>query len=493
MAVEWTGDGAVPEDLEGLPQPGDVVGGKFKIEGVLGTGGMGVVFTARHVQLGQKVAIKVLRRKTAASPDAVSRFLREARTAVNLQSAHVVRVMDVGTLDDGLPYMVMEHLTGTDLCDLLGQRKALPVEEAVDYVLQGMEAVAEAHSMGLVHRDLKPANLFLTTRPDGSGLVKVLDFGISKATEGSEQGDQSLTATSAVMGSPMYMSPEQLRSSKNVDTRTDIWALGIILYELVSGRFPFEDETVTGLCARIAADPPVPLREHRPDVPPAFEAVVARCLAKNMKDRPQTVGELAVALRPFASAEVQLAVDRIVRIGGPPQARQGSIPDGLPSSPGSHGMVNVRGGISSPTGFADTVGATSQVTTSRKGRLTIPVLVAAGALAAVVLAGGLFMTLRSLPARVVASDGTTTTAAAPTAPTAAPPVSAAIPATAPTAPTPSSSAAASAATPTPSAHPSARPPAWTATPLTATPVKTPGKPGPTTKPPNADDLLLDRK
>jgi serine/threonine-protein kinase len=486
MAVEPTGDEATQERLEGLPRLGDVVGGKFKVEGVLGSGGMGVVLAARHVQLGQRVAIKILRRDFAASPEAVGRFLREARTAVNLQSANVVRVMDVGTLEDGRPYMVMEHLTGTDLSDLLEQRKSLPVEEAVDYVLQGMEAVAEAHTLGLVHRDLKPANLFLTTRPDGSGLVKVLDFGISKATEGSGQ-DPSLTATSAVMGSPMYMSPEQLRSSKNVDTRTDIWALGVILYELVSGRFPFEDETVTGLCARIAADPPVPLHEHRPDVPPAFEAVVARCLSKDMGGRPQTVGELAVALRPFASPEVQLAVDRIVRTGGPARARQASIPDGLPSSPSNPGIISVRGGVRSTTGFADTVGATSQAMVLRRGRLTMPVLVAAGALGAVVLGVGLFLALRSGPSRVARPDTTSATTAPPAA--AAPPLPAASPPIEATASAPSSPVTASASPPVASARPTTRP-AATATP---TPVRTTTRPAATSKPPSSDDLLLDRK
>ena len=481
MAVEATGDAAEKEALEGLPKPGDVVGGKFRVEGVLGAGGMGVVLVARHLQLGQKVAIKILRRDFAASPEAVGRFLREARTAVNLQSAHVVRVMDVGTLDDGLPYMVMEHLTGTDLNELLHQRHMLPVEEAVDYVLQGMEAVAEAHALGLVHRDLKPANLFLTTRPDGSGLVKVLDFGISKATETGSDGarDPALTATSAVMGSPMYMSPEQLRSSKNVDTRTDIWALGVILYELVSGRFPFEDETVTGLCARIAADPPVPLHEHRADVPLAFEAVVSRCLSKNVKDRPQTVGELAAALRPFASAELKLAVDRIARIGGPPRSGQGSLPEALASSSGPRGVVSVAGGVRSP-GFADTVGATSQATVARKARFTPTMLVGAGALAAALLGGGLFLALRS----------PSTTVASPPAPaTTAPSATASTPPGDPVMLAPSSPATTSAAIPTASAHPSSKP----ATAATAPPARPGAKPGATTKPPSSDDLLLDRK
>jgi eukaryotic-like serine/threonine-protein kinase len=467
MGVDVTGDTMKAESLEGLPQLGDVVGGKFRIEGVLGAGGMGVVLAARHVQLGQKVAIKVLRRSFAESPDAVSRFLREARTAVNLQSANVVRVMDVGTLEDGLPYMVMEHLTGTDLGELLDQRKALPVEEAVDYVLQGMEAIAEAHTLGLVHRDLKPANLFLATRPDGSGLVKVLDFGISKATDAGGDGasDPRLTATSAIMGSPMYMSPEQLRSSKNVDLRTDIWALGVVLYELVSGRYPFEDETVTGLCARIAADPPVPLREHRADVPPAFEAVVMRCLSKPAKDRPQTVGELAAALRPFASPEAQLAVDRIGRIGAPPRS----------------GVVSARGGVSSPTGFADTVGATSQTAGTRKGPLTPAVLLLGGALAAAAVGGGLFLALRTAAPKAASPDLLPATVSA-----APPPAVSSLPVV-PATSTPSS-APPSAAAPMASAPPTGKP----MVPVVATAVRPAAKPA-ATKPPSSDDLLLDRK
>jgi serine/threonine-protein kinase len=478
MGGEGTGDAAKAESLEGLPREGDVVGGKFRVEGMLGAGGMGVVLAARHVQLGQKVAIKVLRRRFADSPEAVGRFLREARTAVNLQSANVVRVMDVGTLDDGIPYMVMEHLTGRDLGDLLEARKALPVDEAVGYVLQGMEAVAEAHALGLVHRDLKPANLFLTARLDGSSLVKVLDFGISKATEPGADGasDPSLTATSAVMGSPMYMSPEQLRSSKNVDLRTDIWALGVVLYELVSGRYPFEDETVTGLCARIAADPPVPLHEHRPDVPPAFEAVVMRCLSKAAKDRPQTVAELASALRAFASPEAQLAVDRIGRIAAPSR-----------SSPA---VVSSRGAVSSPTGFADTVGATSQAAGARKGPLTPAVLVLGGVLAAAAVGGGLLLALRTAPPKAATPDPTASqgTAAVTVAP---PPAASSLPA-ASAASTPPSAPPPAATAPAVSAPPTTPPTAKPVLPVIATAARPATRPT-TSKPPSSDDLLLDRK
>jgi hypothetical protein len=333
MAVEWAGRSETSSPLDGIPQAGELVGGKFVIERVLGVGGMGVVLAARHTQLGQQVAIKFLRPSAAANPEAVNRFLREARAVVSLQSAHVVRVMDVGTLDDGLPYMVMEHLSGTDLGHVLEMRTAVPIEEAVDYVLQAVEAIAEAHAAGIVHRDLKPANLFLTVRPDGSPLVKVLDFGISKAVPGGPE-PMNLTDTAIVLGSPLYMSPEQVRSTKNVDTRTDIWALGVIVYELIGGFPPFEADSVTGLCAKIVADPPAPLRLRRPEVPPTLEAVILRCLEKDITRRPRTVAELAVALSPFASIEGRMAVERIARIGGGLRVGGGSNPGVAKSTAG---------------------------------------------------------------------------------------------------------------------------------------------------------------
>ena len=264
--------------------------GKFVVERVIGVGGMGVVVAAHHQHLEQTVAIKFLRRDAAKDEMAVSRFLREARAAIALQSEHVVRVMDAGRLDDGLPYLVMEYLSGLDLDQVLAQRGRLPLAEAVEYLLQAMEAVADAHAAGIVHRDLKPSNLFVTTRADGSPHVKVLDFGISKAFDAARGAKQpSLTVTSMTLGSPLYMSPEQVRSSKTVDARTDVWALGVIAYELLAGVQPFEAETVTGLCAKIVADEPVPLRSIRPDVPAAFEAVVLKCLEKSPAARYQSV------------------------------------------------------------------------------------------------------------------------------------------------------------------------------------------------------------
>jgi serine/threonine-protein kinase len=373
MAVEWAGRTETTSALDGLPQAGEVVGGKFVIERVLGVGGMGVVLAARHTQLGQNVAIKFLRRTAASSPEAVSRFLREARAVVALQSAHVVRVMDVGTLDDGLPYMVMEHLSGTDLGHVLEVRTAVPVEEAVDYLLQAIEAIAEAHAAGIVHRDLKPSNRFLTLRPDGSPLVKVLDFGISKAVPGGPE-PLNLTDTAVVLGSPLYMSPEQVRSTKNVDTRTDIWALGVIIYELLAGTPPFEADSVTGLCAKIVADPPAPLRLRRPEVPVALEAVILRCLEKDITRRPRSVSELAAALQPFASIEGRLAVDRIVRIGGGLRA----------SDPG--GSSRIPKPTAGPVfdGYAETV-ATQQTSRTIRRRRAATVGLSAIGLALVVV------------------------------------------------------------------------------------------------------------
>jgi serine/threonine-protein kinase len=292
---------------------GDVLGGKYRVERVIGAGGMGVVVAAQHLQLGKRVAVKFLLPQACANAEAVERFLREARAAVSIESEHVARVIDVGTLETGAPYMVMEFLVGSDLSQVLRARGPLPIEEAVDYVLQACEAIAEAHAIGIVHRDLKPANLFLTQRKDGSALIKVLDFGISKAV-GMEGSQPSMTATTAVMGSPQYMSPEQIRSSKNIDGRTDIWSLGMIAYELLAGRPAYESDTLTGLCAMIASDPPTPLRRHRADVPEPLEAVVMRCLAKDPAQRFQNVGELAIALLPFGSKASRLSVERTVRV-----------------------------------------------------------------------------------------------------------------------------------------------------------------------------------
>jgi eukaryotic-like serine/threonine-protein kinase len=297
------------------PREGDVLAGKFRIERVLGVGGMGMVVSALHLHLDERVAIKFLLPEALGNAEAVARFGREARAAVKIKSEHVARVIDVGALDSGAPYMVMELLRGHDLSNLLRDRGALPVSTAVQYVLQACEALAEAHAVGIVHRDLKPANLFVTARADGTPCVKVLDFGISKITNPSGSGaDMGMTRTQAIMGSPLYMSPEQLASAKDVDPRTDIWAIGTVLYELLSGRVPFEADNMPQLCTLILHTEPPPLRSLRAEVPEQLEQCIARCLRKDRAQRYANVAALAAELAPFAPDVGPRSAERISRV-----------------------------------------------------------------------------------------------------------------------------------------------------------------------------------
>src|SRR5580704_356304 len=272
----------VTNELSSQPpvKEGDVLAGKYRVERVLGEGAMGVVVAAMHVHLGERVALKFLKQELASNQEVVARFLREAQSAVRIKGEHIARVSDVGTLDTGAPYMVMEYLTGSDLGVLLEQRGKLDVAQAVDSVIQACDALAEAHSLGIVHRDLKPSNLFLTKRPDGSALVKVLDFGVAKLLNNDPSKPQ-LTANGAVIGSPVYMSPEQLLGKKTVDARSDVWQLGVILHELLTGECPFDGRTMADIMLAIGVHPAKPLREVRPDAPPELEALIARCLEKD--------------------------------------------------------------------------------------------------------------------------------------------------------------------------------------------------------------------
>ena len=302
---------ASQEELVGVRE-GDVLAGRYRVDRILGVGGMGVVVAAHHIQLDDKVAIKFLLPATLTNKEAVARFAREARVAVKIKSEHVARVSDVGTLENGAPYMVMEFLDGSDLAAWIRDRGPLPVEQAAEFVLQACEALAEAHALGIVHRDLKPANLVVVRRADGVSSVKVLDFGISKITNTTGSGgDSSMTRTSAVMGSPLYMSPEQMQSSRNVDARGDIWALGVILYELVTGEAPFVAETMPELVLQIMSAQPVPLQSRRANLPEGLEAVILRCLEKDRGKRYATVGQLAVELLPFAPKRAKSSVERI--------------------------------------------------------------------------------------------------------------------------------------------------------------------------------------
>jgi serine/threonine-protein kinase len=419
----------------GVPvTPGEVLADKYRVDRVLGVGGMGAVVAATHLQLGTRVALKFMLPDGLGHAVYVERFLREARAAVRLRSDHVARVLDVGTLPSGSPYMVMEYLEGSDLGALIEQHGPMAPLAAVDYVLQACDAVAEAHSLGIVHRDLKPRNLFLTGRNDGSPLVKVLDFGISK--DAGSPAELSLTRSHEIIGSPNYMSPEQLRSTKLADARSDIWALGVILYELVTGRVPFVAESVTHLTAMVLTEEPPPVERLRSDVPPGLARVITRCLEKDPNQRFGSIAELAAALEPFAPADTRDLAARIARIGSS---------QALP--PGARGAASARVVVSGSTS-ANWSGKTELATSRSKLVLAltgvlVALLVAVGATAVALVRSN---RPSSAPANATAASGPTTPAATgSTAPT-APPASGSAANSAP-----SSGSAASASAPSASA------------------------------------------
>lgn len=275
--------------------PGQVIAGKYEIIRVLGEGGMGIVFQARHLELGGFVAIKVLRDEVMQDSEAVRRFYREAQAAAVLSGEHVARVLDVGRLEGERPYLVMEYLSGSDLGVILEKRQRLPVGEAVDYIIQACEALDDAHRAGVVHRDLKPANLFVV-EVGNRRMVKLVDFGISRFDRPNEV---RVTQTQTAFGTPLYMAPESVRSAKLADARTDLWALGVILYELLAGVPPFLGDTPTSVAVSITIDKQKPLSDVRLDVPAELDAIIGWALEKDPARRPQSAAELAEALRPF--------------------------------------------------------------------------------------------------------------------------------------------------------------------------------------------------
>ncbi|WP_437959997.1 serine/threonine-protein kinase [Sorangium sp. So ce119] len=474
---------------------GQILSGKYRVERILGQGGMGVVVAALHEQLHQRVAIKMLH--PGANAEMVERFVREARAAVRLKSEHVARVLDVGTLETGAPFMVMEYLEGSDLQQTLRQRGPLELEEAVGYVLEACEAIAEAHAAGIIHRDLKPANLFLTRGADGSGMVKVLDFGISKAladpSAAGAEPELGLTKTAMVLGSPLYMAPEQMRSARTVDTRADIWSLGAILYQLLTARVPFDATSLSELILMINTEAPPSPSLFRRDLPPGLEAAILRCLEKDVAKRFRSVAELAGAIVDFGPPLALASLERIERTLGlvpavawrdrasaarermsvPPwptaQERASSVPAATAQARGS-GSVAPPAGSTAGMAAAATAGHTAgpaatapgwaaagSGSAGRKRGGLVLALVGAG-VAAVVLGGVLrFVTFRGDPAAPAADPSATAaiTAVEPSTPASAPPpvapvvtaATVAAPAETATAPTPSSSATASAAPP----------------------------------------------
>ncbi len=384
---------------------GDLLLGKYVVERVIGAGGMGVVVAVRHRELGELYAMKFMLPAALVNEQAVDRFVREARAAAKLKSEHVAKVHDVGRLENGSPYMVMEHLTGSDLEGVLAQNGPLSAQVAATYVMQACDAIAEAHDAGVVHRDLKPANLFLTKRANGSPCIKVLDFGISKSLN-PDEASNSMTRTSAIMGSPYYMSPEQMRSSKNVDHRTDIWALGVILYQLSTGRVPFPGETITEVCSGVLSDEPMSLMQLLPGIPQEFDGLVRRCLQKRPEHRFGNARELGAALTAVA--------------GGAPgtSGLNLQIAGALPGQPVSPGTVAMQGpppalaAIASNTGPGMTQAGFGRTQPTPKKSSAVPALMGLLLLGGLAAGGYFYYANQKAPAAAASSQTSETTATA---------------------------------------------------------------------------------
>ncbi|MDQ3301611.1 MAG: serine/threonine protein kinase, partial [Myxococcota bacterium] len=404
---------------------GTVLLGKYRVDEVLGVGGMGRVVRASHLYLQQSVAIKILLPEMAADESTVSRFLREAQATVHLKSEHIARMIDVGTMPDGTPFMIMEYLEGNDLNQILRHHGPQSPSIVCDLMLQACEGLAEAHAMGIVHRDIKPSNFFITKRADNSMLLKILDFGISKTPVALTD----LTGTQTVLGTPTYMAPEQMKSGKGSEPRSDIWSVGIVMYQLLTGRPPFAGESYADLVLKVNGEPPTPFMVP---LPAGLGEVILRCLEKNPNMRPQNAGELARSLAPFASEPIAGAqsATRSTRIlqhrmsqqgkQGLPVAAGGGLSVPIPISPA---QLTPRSWPPSQTSVSRGVGQLTHQVRSRRGWMI------AGVASLCILAGaGGFVANqlmkddapRAAESRATASPETTTEATEAAAPPAPP-------------------------------------------------------------------------
>jgi serine/threonine-protein kinase len=392
-------------------KPGDVLAGKYRVEKILGAGGMGYVVAARHLQLDQMVAMKFLRKGAIDNAEAAARFLREAKAVVKLKNEHVAKVYDVGTLEGNEPYIVMEYLDGCDLSAMAKERHVLPPSEAAEYIVQACEALAEAHSLNIIHRDIKLANLFVTRGPSGGPLVKVLDFGISKTNPFGES-EHDMTRTASMLGSPRFMSPEQMRDPRAVDGRTDIWSLGVVLYRLVSGRPPFEADTLGRLLTMVMHEQEMPLASIRKDLPPGFSEVVGHCLQKDPQQRIGTVAQLAFSLAPFCldPERARASAERIAAVLSMPASNRSDISHQLRTGPNLPPPIsaNITGPNqpsnrslarrSNPPGASDTGGTASPWSGTHSAlkpqKSNASTIIWAVALAAMLVGAGVFAKVR---------------------------------------------------------------------------------------------------
>ncbi|WP_437967095.1 protein kinase [Sorangium sp. So ce260] len=504
---------AMRSGMAGLEMaPGNVLAGKYRVERVLGQGGMGLVVGAWHLHLDEPVAIKVLRDELAQNQAIIDRFLREARAAAKIKSRHVVRVTDADRLPSGAPYLVMEWLSGSDLASIVEREGPMDTPRAVRHVLEACEALGEAHALGIVHRDLKPSNLFAARQADGSTCTKILDFGISKLL------GEELTGTGNALGTPSYMAPEQMVSARNVDARADIWALGVVLYKLVTGTVPFRASTPSELGMKVLFGEPEPPEQARPDLPPGLAQVILRCMRREPAQRFATAAQLAAALAPFAGqARTQQAAP-----GAQTRPQRDATLALAPAVPTPH-AATASGTLSSlnepiPRASATPPQDATPGPTTADGRAARKPGLAAIALIMVTLAaagGGLALWARGASSGLeVSAEQSATSAADAPAPATPDPASAAKPRVtlAPSAPEPSAGAVASApasiapggraitpanpdalpeSVPRPAppadtlragAAPSGRPPATAKAPIPTSPARTPPPPRPAKTP-----------
>jgi eukaryotic-like serine/threonine-protein kinase len=427
------------------PAEGQVIEGKYLLGSILGRGGMGIVFAAHHLQLEQDVAIKFLLPEFARQPEWMKRFLREAQAAFRIQTEHVVRILDFGVAA-GTPFFVMERLLGEPLASYGRRMGPLAPGDAIDLLLQVCAALREAHANGIVHRDLKPANMFLVSRGDGTRLLKVLDFGISKHAAPGEQLEDVITRSSEILGSAHYMSPEQLRKTSAVGPRSDIWALGVVLYQLLTRRVPFESETTAGIVLAIVADPPPDLRTVRPDLPPALAAVVARCLEKDPSARYPSVVELADALR------AALAPEALVSMGPQAAPNPGATraPISAPVSEPLRAFIPEVSSVTAPLVVTEPSTAQSWSGSHRPPEPTPPkprplILIGLAGFAVIMLGATLALVLASRSSQVAGAPAASS-AISPDAPSAlvasaVPPPASAAPSSAPSSPSAAASSA----------------------------------------------------